>query len=198
MRYSVLFLLIILLGFISSCKKDEIQKPDNSMIIGDTSSDIVITTLNKTVYPGNRCDPYIFTIDIDGDSIDDFSFYSYYSYGPCIWVSEMRIDCLSESSLLVEHDSIPTVRVLDTGDTLSSTLNWKSGNFVMLTTSQLGEGDCGGDGTFYVNGIGGILTKSISVARLRKKKILFTAGWKLVSKEIIKIFHWNCPELLLR
>ena len=176
MKYSVLLLLILSLFFQFSCKEKNVEKPDTQMIIGDSETNVTITTHDTIIFPLSRCDPYYYNIDLDGDSIDDFSFYSYYCYGMCIWYSEMRIDCLSDSSYLVRNDTIPTVQILYAGDTLSQTLHWESDNFVMLTTEQFGDGDCGGDGIFYVNGIWRNIDKKY-IGCMIKKEDHVIYGW---------------------
>jgi hypothetical protein len=169
MKYSVLLLLSLSLFFQFSCKEKKAEEPDTQMIIGDSSSNVTITTHDKIIFPDSRCNPYYYTIDLNQDSIDDLSFYSYYCYDMCIWYSEMRIDCLSDSSYLVRNDTIPTVQILDTGDTLTQTLQWESDNFVMLTTQQIGDGDCGGDGIFYVNDIWRNIDKKYIACMIKKK-----------------------------
>lgn len=148
------FLLIVIAGFLASCEKSTIDDNpavslDSLMIIGEAN--VNLTLFDTTIYPADRCDSLLYKMDIDSDGINDFQFYTYYCYSPCIYMSNMRIDCLSANCKILSNDSIQSPEILELGDTLQSIGNWISQRTDMLSTSGM-SGLCGGDGIIYTYG----------------------------------------------
>lgn len=153
MRYLMLSI-IVCIGFLASCEKDNSAKNtdgqlDTLLIIGNAGTSAEL--FDTIIYPTQRCDSILYHMDIDSDSVNDFDFYIYYCYSPCIYMSDMRIDCLTDKCKILCNDTLQTPAILELGDTLRSSGNWISQRIHMLSTSNTSE-FCGGDEVTHFTG----------------------------------------------
>jgi hypothetical protein len=171
-------LVFLIVGFLSSCEKNSnndnpADNLDSLLIIGEAQ--VKLTLLDTTIYPSDRCDSLLYEIDIDSDGINDFQFYVYYCYSPCIYMSNMRLDCLTKNSKILTNDTIQTPEILDISDTLQSKGNWISQRFDMLSTSGM-SGLCDGDGIIHTYGNWHDLTNKYIGIKIEKEDYIIL-GW---------------------
>ncbi len=190
-------LTILIVGFFLSCEKNSnndnpTDNLDSLLIIGEAN--VNLTLLDTTIYPSDRCDSLLYKFDIDSDGINDFQFYIYYCYSPCIYMSNMRIDCLTNNSKILTNDTIQTPEILDLGDTLQSSGNWNPGCFDMLSTSGMSE-LCDGDGIIHSYGNWhDLINKYIGIKIEKEDDIIL--GWiKLSINKTYNDFPINLYEI---
>lgn len=171
-------LIFVIFGFLLSCEKstnDEIptEELDSLLIIGDVSANLIL--LDTTVFPYDRCDSILYKLDIDLNGVYDFQFYIYYCFSPCVYWSDMRIDCLFENCKILSNDSIKTPEILELGDTIQSIGNWISQRTDMLSTNSMST-LCGGDGILYTYGNWHDLTNKY-IGLMIEKEDNIILGW---------------------
>lgn len=136
--------------FFQNCKKDNNETPqkcpDNNLIIANViNSSITTDTFDTLISPPSRGHSAEFFFDINSDGIDDFRFYAFYNYSPCIYTSELSINTLSDSAKIIVNDTINSPAILSFGDTVQYYSNWKAGELTLF--DYYSQCDMGGGGT---------------------------------------------------
>jgi hypothetical protein len=131
-----LYLALIILIIIISCKKDKETNPECTktfLIIGDTNKlDLKIWKIDTLIGNYYRCMPdAIYNIDIDSNGINDFKISFYYCYGGNFFLSERHIESLSDSAKILVYDTIDSPLILNATDTIDINDNFKSGIFFL-------------------------------------------------------------------
>ncbi len=150
-RYRVILFILMGIIYYSCNNKDDIpnEQPATFAVIGDLDANIAI--LDSVIYPSYRGDSLFFPIDLDLDGIQDYRFYIYNNYSPCIFLSNFRFDCLHDLAKVYTNDTIQSPEILKLGDTLTVDKHWLSAKFRILDASGICE-LAGGDGIIHKSG----------------------------------------------
>jgi hypothetical protein len=191
MRNILILLMLASVGFVSSCQKDNqdnnsIEKLDTLLVIGDTCSSI--TEFDTLILPTERDDSIVFQVDLDSNSINDFTIYFYYYESPCIYSSILGIYCLSDKNSILCNDSILSPEILEFGDTLVYSNNWVSQKFDMLIVYK----DCSGEGETHTQGNWHDLSNKY-IGLMTKKDDYLIYGW--INLSITRFYYYYLLEL---
>jgi len=151
---SRLILLLIILNFFYSCTKDPkvipvqvlTEQQDTILVVGNPDASIRI--INTLIKPPNRCQNFVYEIDIDTNKINDISITIYYCTSPGYSNSSIYINCLTDNIKILTSDSIIAPEILNYGDTLSLHKKWVTKNMRLIYSSCTNK-IIGGDGITY-------------------------------------------------
>jgi hypothetical protein len=189
MKHYIIF--AVFLFFIIGCKKENEIHVQQNIVIGDYSIKNLSLTVNQSKFGWVYKDwTYLFYIDCNNDSIDDFAFSvkSEYVQGGTILVSEIfKIVSLTQNAE-ISTDSIMNPIVYKLSDTLTLDGNWDNGELILYSKTIIGGPF---EYSYAITGIWYNIYESYIGVRLDGKHL----GWiKIDVQPTIHIYEWAITE----